>query len=124
MLLCEDCRQAWALDAMRDGGEAFSEAGGARVSDFLKYPSIPVYNSEEHLGETLNQWVAQTVGMDAVQVVIVDDGSRRWAAPSAVRFKIATRKRVVFCSPTAASHSARNAGLGQASGRVVTCPGQ
>ena len=53
VLLCEDCRQAWALDAMRDGGEAFSEAGGARVSDFEISVVIPVYNSEEYLGETL-----------------------------------------------------------------------
>ena len=75
VLSYEDCRQAWVLDAMCDGREAFSEAGGARVSDFEISVVIPVYNSEEYLGETLESVAAQTVGMDAVQVVIVDDGS-------------------------------------------------
>ena len=75
VLSCEDCRQVRALAAMRDDGEAFSEAGGTRVSDFEISVVIPVYNSEEYLGETLESVVAQTVGMDAIQVVIVDDGS-------------------------------------------------
>ena len=75
VLSYEDCRQAWVLDAMCDGREAFSEAGGARVSDFEISVVIPVYNSEEYLGETLESVAAQTVGMDAIQVVIVDDGA-------------------------------------------------
>ena len=36
---------------------------------------IPVYNAEEYLGETLASVEAQTLGMDRIQVVLVDDGS-------------------------------------------------
>lgn len=36
---------------------------------------IPVYNAEAYLEETLASVEAQTLGMDAIQVILVDDGS-------------------------------------------------
>lgn len=122
VLSYEDCRQAWVLDAMCDGREAFSEAGGARVSDFEISVVIPVYNSEEYLGETLESVAAQTVGMDAVQVVIVDDGSTDGSAAICRSFQDRYPANVVFHQqPNGGVSSARNAGLDRASGRIVTC---
>ena len=80
------------------------------------------YNSEEYLGETLESVAAQTVGMDAVQVVIVDDGSTDGSAAICRSFQDRYPANVVFHQqPNGGVSSARNAGLDRASGRIVTC---
>ena len=92
------------------------------MSDFEISVVIPVYNSEEYLGETLESVVAQTVGMDAVQVVIVDDGSTDGSAAICRSFQDRYPANVVFHQqPNGGVSSARNAGLDRASGRIVTC---
>ncbi len=92
------------------------------MSDFEISVVIPVYNSEEYLGETLESVVAQTVGMDAIQVVIVDDGSTDGSAAICRSFQERYPANVVFHQqPNGGVSSARNAGLDRASGRIVTC---
>ena len=92
------------------------------MSDFEISVVIPVYNSEEYLGETLESVAAQTVGMDAVQVVIVDDGSTDGSAAICRSFQDRYPANVVFHQqPNGGVSSARNAGLDRASGRIVTC---
>ena len=82
------------------------------MSDFEISVVIPVYNSEEYLGETLESVVAQTVGMDAVQVVIVDDGSTDGSAAICRSFQERYPANVVFHQqPNGGVSSARNAGL-------------
>lgn len=66
------------------------------MSDFEISVVIPVYNSEEYLGETLESVAAQTVGMDAVQVVIVDDGSTDGSAAICRSFQDRYPANVVF----------------------------
>lgn len=102
--------------------EAYSQAGGTRVSEFAISVVIPVYNAEEYLGETLESVVAQTVGMENIQVVLVDDGSTDGSAAVCRAFQERFPANVVFHQqPNSGVSSARNAGLDRACGRIVTC---
>ena len=109
-----------ALAAMRDDGEAFSEAGGTRVSDFEISVVIPVYNSEEYLGETLESVVAQTVGMDAIQVVIVDDGSTDGSETLCDEYAAQDARVRVLHKKNGGLSDARNAGVDAAAGEYLS----
>ena len=82
---------------------------------------IPVYNAEAYLKETLQSVVKQTIGMDAIQVILVDDGSTD-ASPSLCddfhdRYP---HNVVVIHQENAGVSAARNAGLERVDGRIVT----
>ena len=92
------------------------------MSEFALSVVIPVYNAEEYLGETLESVASQTVGMENIQVVLVDDGSTDGSAAVCRAFQERFPANVVFHQqPNSGVSSARNAGLDRACGRIVTC---
>lgn len=82
---------------------------------------IPVYNAVDHLDECLESIVGQSIGLDAVEVVAVDDGSTdgsgtlldEWAArhPEVVR--------VVHQENSGAPGGPRNRAIGMARGEFL-----
>lgn len=46
-----------------------------QVSNFKVSVIVPVYNTAGYLPECLNSLVGQTIGLDSIQIVVVDDGS-------------------------------------------------
>lgn len=82
---------------------------------------IPVYNSEAYLEGTLQSVVDQTVGMKAIQVILVDDGSTDGSSALCDQFRERYPKNVtVIHQENAGVSAARNAGLEHVKGRFVT----
>ncbi len=81
---------------------------------------IPTYNSRDYLAETLDAIAAQTLSPEALQVLVVDDGSNdgTWDYLTAVA---AERKNVqIFRQPhSGRASTGRNRGLREAVGRYV-----
>jgi glycosyltransferase involved in cell wall biosynthesis len=47
---------------------------------------VPVYNTMPYLSECLDSLVAQTIGLDRMQIVTVDDGSTDGSGPELDRY--------------------------------------
>ena len=103
-------------------GAGFVPDRRSTVPNFDITVVIPVYNAEEYLGDTLASVEAQTLGMDRIQVVLVDDGSTDGSADICCAFADKHPGHVVFVQQENAGVSrARNVGLDHALGRIVTC---
>ena len=81
---------------------------------------VPVYNTAEYLPECLDSLVGQSIGLDAIQVVVVDDGStddsgeviRAYAERYPDNF-------VCLSQENAGQGAARNLGLARCEGEYV-----
>src|SRR5262245_15990846 len=76
---------------------------------------IPVHNAEPFLASTLESVVRQ--GHDALEIIVVDDGSTDGSAEIAKRSPAGVR---YVCQPNMGPPAARNAGLRLATGDVIT----
>ena len=91
------------------------------VEEYLFSFVMAVYNVEAYLGEAIESIVGQTIGMDVIQLILVDDGSvdaslaicKKWQAryPNNI---------VVIHQENAGVSAARNNGLGYVRGRYVS----
>ena len=80
---------------------------------------IPVYNTEAWLPRCLESVAAQGVPQEALEIVIVDDGSTDGSAAVAAEFAAGHPNTRVLTQPNGGLSAARNAGLAAAAGDYV-----
>lgn len=91
------------------------------MSEFEISVIIPVYNAESYLEETLQSVVKQSLGIEKIQIVLVDDGSSDGSADVCMRFASQHPNNTIFIQQENSGVSAaRNRGLEAATGRFVT----
>lgn len=82
---------------------------------------IPVYNIQDFLEETLSSVTSQSIGFDDVQLILIDDGSVDATADICLRFRDAHPDNIVYIhQENAGVSAARNRGIEEASGEIVT----
>jgi len=79
---------------------------------------VPVYNGEKYLGECLDSILDQTYG--DIEVIVVDDGSTDATAEIIRRYASADPRVRYFFKDNGGLSSARNFGLRNANGELVT----
>lgn len=87
------------------------------MKDLLISLVIPVYNSAETLSDTVSCVLSQD--FDALEVILVDDGSVDGSAQLCDRLALSDARIHVIHKPNGGVSSARNAGLEAASGKYV-----
>ncbi|MGA8047600.1 MAG: glycosyltransferase [Dermatophilaceae bacterium] len=78
---------------------------------------VPVFNAERHLGECLQSLFAQT--LQAIEIVVVDDGSTDRSAGLLSEAAADDRLRVLTLAENRGVSAARNAGVAAAHGAYV-----
>ncbi len=111
---------------MAKAGDSFSEtlskAGtwSRSISRFKVSVVVPVYNTAEYLSECLDSLVGQSIGLDAIQVVVVDDGSTDGSAEVIRAYAERYPKNLVCLrQENAGQGAARNLGLARCEGEYV-----
>ncbi len=79
---------------------------------------VPVYNGEKYLGECLDSILVQTYG--DIEVIVVDDGSTDATAGIIRRYASSDPRVRYFYKENGGQSSARNFGLRNAGGKLVT----
>ena len=80
---------------------------------------IPVFNTEAWLPRCLESVVSQGIPQEALEIVIVNDGSTDGSAAVAAEFAAAHPNVRVLTQPNSGLSAARNAGLSAATGQYV-----
>ena len=81
---------------------------------------VPVYNTAEYLPECLDSLVGQSIGMDVIQIVVVDDGSTDGSAEIIRSYAERYPDNFVFLSQeNSGQGAARNLGLTRCEGEYV-----
>ena len=81
---------------------------------------VAVYNAEEFVEETIESVVAQSIGFDHIQLVLVNDGSTDGSAEICKCYASRYPGNVVFVDkPNGGVSSARNAGIAHATGKYL-----
>ncbi|MGX8773419.1 MAG: glycosyltransferase family 2 protein [Bacillota bacterium] len=82
---------------------------------------VPVYNTARYLEEALNSIYDQTIGLDNIQVILVDDGSTDGSAEICRNARSLHRRNIEYYRQQNKGLSAvRNEGLRHVRGRYVT----
>ena len=93
---------------------------GAQSNKFKVSVVVPVYNTAEYLSECLDSLVGQSIGLDAIQVVVVDDGSTDGSAEVIRAYAERYPKNLVCLrQENAGQGAARNLGLARCEGEYV-----
>jgi glycosyltransferase involved in cell wall biosynthesis len=111
--------QGVALRLLSDGmGEPMTAPGDVRNTEpLLVSVVIPTYNRARHLARALEALELQTIGADAFEVIVVDDGSTDDTAATLARdWDLGLQ---TLHQPNQGPGAARNAGIAIATGRVV-----
>lgn len=81
---------------------------------------IPVYNAEEYLEETITSALTQSLGLEFIQVILIDDGSTDGSAAICESFAKEFPENIVYIhQENAGVSAARNRGLDVATGRYI-----
>lgn len=81
---------------------------------------VPVYNTAEYLPECLDSLVGQSIGLDAIQIVVVDDGSTDDSGEVIRAYAERSPDNFVYLSQQNAGQGvARNLGLTRCEGEYV-----
>ncbi|MDO4849573.1 MAG: glycosyltransferase family 2 protein [Coriobacteriia bacterium] len=81
---------------------------------------VPVYNTAEYLPECLDSLVGQSIGLDAIQIVIVDDGSTDGSDEVVKAYAERYPANIVCLSQeNGGQGAARNLGLSRCEGEYV-----
>ena len=81
---------------------------------------IPIYNVEEYLAETIDSVINQTVGLDKIEIILVNDGSKDNSKAICEQYVKKYPKTVVYIEQKNSGVSAaRNNGLDHAKGKYV-----
>ena len=93
---------------------------GRQDSKFRVSVVVPVYNTAEYLPECLDSLVGQSIGLDSIQVVVVDDGSTDGSA-EVIRAYAERYPGSFVClrQENAGQGAARNLGLARCEGEYV-----
>ena len=90
------------------------------MSNFDISVIIPIYNTEEFLEETIVSVLTQSIGVERIQIILVDDGSSDNSALICKAFQQEFPDNIVFIhQDNAGVSAARNKGLDVATGRSV-----
>ena len=81
---------------------------------------VAVYNTATYLPETLASLERQTLGLDALQVILVDDGSSDASPAICDRFAQQEERVIVVHRENGGIGAAQNSGLDAASGELIT----
>lgn len=91
--------------------------------EYLLSVIMPVYNSALYLEEAIDSIIDQTLGIDKIQLILVDDGSTDGSAEIIKKYATMYPKSIVSVSKeNGGVSSARNAGLAHVKGKYVTFP--
>lgn len=89
--------------------------------EFLISVIIPVYNVEDYLQECLDSVAAQSIGMERIQVILINDGSPDGSEAVCLRFRDRWPDNVVYIvQKNAGVAAARNKGIELAEGKLTT----
>ena len=81
---------------------------------------VPVYNTAEYLPECLDSLVGQSIGLDAIQIVVVDDGSTDGSGEVVRAYAERYPANIVCLSQeNSGQGAARNLGLAHCEGEYV-----
>lgn len=88
--------------------------------DFLFSVILPFYNTGKYLAEAIESVVNQTIGIEYIQIILVNDGSTDESAEIAKGYQSRFPKNIVYIEQEQAGASAaRNRGLEMASGLYI-----
>ena len=80
----------------------------------------PVYNAESFLGETIESVIAQSLGFENIQLILVNDGSTDGSGEICRRFADEYPQNILYIEKdNGGVSSARNAGLEHVSGKYI-----
>ena len=89
--------------------------------EFLISVIIPVYNVEDYLQECLESVSSQSIGMENIQVILINDGSPDDSEAVCLSFRDRYPDNVVYIAQeNAGVAAARNKGIELAAGRLTT----
>ncbi len=81
---------------------------------------IPVYNVEEYLAETLDSVIAQSIGMEHIQIILVNDGSPDNSEAVCLQYQEKYPTNIVYIKKeNGGVSSARNEGIRYIKGKYV-----
>lgn len=80
---------------------------------------IPIYNSEEFIGNTLNSLVNQIYDMDAMEVLMIDDGSTDRSAEICKKYEQKYSNFKLYQKENGGVSKARNYGIRHAHGKYI-----
>ncbi len=88
--------------------------------EFLVSVVIPVYQVEQYLAETLDSVLAQTIGMEHIQIILVNDGSTDGSEAICLHYRERYPDNIVYVKKeNGGVSSARNEGIRYIKGRYV-----
>ena len=102
--------------------ETLSKAGALSysISRFKVSVVVPAYNTAEYLPECLDSLVGQSIGLDSIQIVVVDDGSTDGSAEVIRAYAERYPKNFVCLrQENVGQGAARNLGLERCEGEYV-----
>ena len=89
-------------------------------SGFLFSFIIPAYNVKPYLAEAVESVIAQTVGFENIQIILVNDGSTDGTGTVCKRYQELYPDNIISIDqPNGGMSSARNAGMQAATGRYI-----
>lgn len=89
-------------------------------SKFIISVIVPVYNVENYLAEAVDSVIAQDIGFQNCQLILVDDGSTDGSGAICDRYAEKHPANIVVVHrPNAGGSAARNTGLQLAEGRYI-----
>ena len=82
---------------------------------------IPIFNVEKYLEETMESIINQTIGINNIQVIMVNDGSNDGSKEIIKTYesKYANIKSIHFANPSGAAGRPRNEGVKYAKGKYI-----
>ena len=81
---------------------------------------IPVYNVEEYLEESLNSVVNQTIGINNLEVILINDGSKDNSLKICKKYTKKHKDWILIDKKNEGLSAARNDGINIASGEFIT----
>lgn len=93
---------------------------GTRGNKFKVSVIVPVYNTAEYLPECLDSLVGQSIGLESIQIVVVNDGSTDGSAEVIKSYAVRYPNTFVCLEqPNSGQGVARNLGLAHCEGEYV-----
>ncbi len=90
------------------------------MNKFIFSIVVPVYNVEAYLAETIDSLIAQSIGFDKIQVILVNDGSKDNSKKICEEYVKKYPKNIIYVEQKNSGVSeARNNGLSYAKGKYV-----